>query len=211
MSVRIAKNQWVLTSAIFFAMAIPFAMLGGTSHERVASEERELPGGVLDAEMYDLPWLIGEWQHVAGGDESRFSIERNDVGIYSVHSDQSHLAGSTLYLIRSGCERLAIVEFSERGGDMVMFARVSGYSERLSLDLIPAVFPQAWTDPFLHEQFDYEGGGELPKEHRLAALALFADSIDAKGTFMEQDLTFYRPFSLKEMRSMLQDSLRSED
>lgn len=205
MSDGILKIQWWLLCALLFAM------LGTASANRAEPETQELPGGILKAEMYDLPWLVGDWQHVAGGDESRFSIERSERGIYSLNSDQSPLAGSNLYLIRSGCERLAIVEFSERGGGMVMFARVSGFTERLSLDLIPAIFPQAWNDPTLHNHFDFDGGGELPKEHRLAALALFAESIDTKGTFMEQDLTFYRPVSLREMRSMLEELGETED
>ena len=86
-----------------------------------------------------------------------------------------------------------------------MFARVSGFSERLSLDLIPVVFPMAWSDPEIHKVMGIERDGELPKEHRLAALALFAETIDTKGTFMEQDLTFYRPISLREMREMLNE------
>lgn len=163
-------------------------------------EVRELPGGIINPEMFDVGWIEGEWEHVFGGEDRQIEIERVEKGVYTV-SAENFLQLSRIYLIRAGCERVVILESVREGAEgQVMFARLSGYSERLTLDLFPAIFPLAWTDPELMQMMGVKVQDELPKEHRLAALSLFAESIDKKGTFMEQDLTFYRPIVLQEMR-----------
>ena len=165
-------------------------------------EVRELPGGILNPEMFDVGWIEGEWEHVFGGEDRQMEIERVEKGVYAVNAD-NFMELSKIYLIRAGCERVAILESASEDAEVqVMFARLSGYSERLTLDLFPAIFPLAWTDPELMRMMGVEVQDELPKEHRLGALTLFAESIDKKGTFMEQDLTFYRPIVMQEMREM---------
>lgn len=173
-------------------------------------EARELPGGIINPEMFDVGWIEGEWEHVFGGEDRQIEIKRVEKGVYSVKAENS-MGFSRIYLIKAGCERVAILESVQEGAeDPVMFARLSGYSERLTLDLFPAIFPLAWTDPELMRRMGVEIQDELPKEHRLAALSLFAESIDKKGTFMEQDLTFYRPITLREMREMMAEERQKD-
>ena len=188
---------------IVLALVCGVIGLGMRAEPAPEGEVRELPGGILNPEMFDVGWIQGEWEHVFGGEGRQIEIERVEKGVYSVGAE-NFLGFSRIYLIKAGCERVAILESSREGAeDQVMFARLSGYSERLTLDLFPAIFPLSWTDPELMRLMGVEPQDELPKEHRLAALKLFADSIDTKGTFMEQDLTFYRPIALRELREMM--------
>ena len=201
--VSIASSHGCTRPSIALILILLFGAVAGLT---TIPEEpsNELPGGLVNAQRFDLAWIEGEWQHFARGVESQIQISRADTGVYTIESTDPTMGNSKLYLFRAGCERLALLEVGEPGTGQIMIARVSGYSERLSLDLVPAMFPMAWSDPELKAQLGVDADGELPKKYRLEAAEHLARSIDTKGTFMLQDLTYYRPESLQELRQSLE-------
>lgn len=200
--VSIASSRGCTRLSITILSILIFGAVAGLT-TTAAEPLNELPGGLVNAQRLDLAWIEGEWQHFARGVESQIEITRTDTGVYTIESADPMMDSSKLYLFRAGCERLALLEVGEPGTAQIMVARVSGYSERLSLDLVPAMFPMAWSDPELKAQLGVDAGGELPKEYRLEAVEHLAQSIDTKGTFMLQDFTYYRPESLQELRQSL--------
>lgn len=145
----------------------------------------------------DVRWLVGEWQFLHDSKEV-ILIERTGPGKYAISptKPESRFSKGSLNVFQIGCHRIAEVRWDTRQADNVGYAVLNGYAERLSLDLVPAIFPGAWRDPQLLKSLGLGPDQEVPPEMRNKAIAWFAEQIDSKGTLMHQDMTFYRPGSL---------------
>lgn len=100
---------------------------------------------------------------------------------------------TTLTVFALGEHRM--VEMSRRrapGNPITTFAVLSGNPSRFSLDVLPAVFPRAWSDAELLKQTGTPGVDVVPVSQRSQVLRYLITQLDTKGTLMWQDLTFFR-------------------
>ncbi len=155
------------------------------------------PAPTPDTEYVDVPWLAGEWHFLHDRSEV-ILIERTGPGQFTISptKPESRLTKGSLNVLQVGCHRIAEMHWDVQQPDNVAYAILSGYTHRLSLDFVPAIFPAAWRDPQLLESLDLAPDQEVPPELRGRAIAWLADQIDAKGTLLLQDMTFYRPGTL---------------
>tara|TARA_R110002111_G_C5966972_1_gene369990 strand:+ start:226 stop:828 length:603 start_codon:yes stop_codon:yes gene_type:complete len=190
------KFQLIFVFAIMLAAVFGFASRNAPSLPKGVTT----PGGLENVELVDIPWMIGDWVHAL--DHSKeMSIEHISLGTYSMKGHWM-FPDSTITVFNNGCDRL--VEFvmpddSPGRTEIVFYAKVNGYSQRLSMDLLPAVFPQAWSDLRILKAVGVDDKEEqVPQNHRSKALAYCVKMIDEEGVFMYQDLTFYRPSAFEE-------------
>jgi hypothetical protein len=155
----------------------------------------------VEVEPLTVQWVEGQWQALpdllrkGGNKKRRIIITRAESGEYVGAYDPPVPGEENRFVIfKADCYRIAQIESkSTQGPSSVMYAVLNGHSERLSLDFLPELFPQAWKSKELIEAVGAAGAEEVPVEKRLAAFAILAASIDEKGTFMRQDLTLVRP------------------
>jgi hypothetical protein len=148
-----------------------------------------IPGSTL----VDVRWLPGEWRFIHDLNEV-IRIEHVGLGRYTITpaTPESRFTSGTLAVFDLGCLRLVEVQWDVQQPDNVGYAVLNGYAQRLSIDVVPAIFPAAWRDPELLAELELEPGQEVAPEMRGPALSWFARQIDSRGTLMHQDMTFYQ-------------------
>lgn len=182
----------------------------GTERDRTREDQAEqqfgvtTPGGIEGVHLRDIRWIEGEWEHVAastfaedrGTAPSAFAlnIERTALGDYTTtFGDGAVIGFSNLTVFEHGCHLFAELRAHNAQIDRpaYIYATIEGHPERLSINLLPAVFPQAWQDRSLIDRLNIDAD-ELPTSRRAEALAILAESIEEQGTLFHQDLTYYR-------------------
>lgn len=170
------------------------------------AEPAQKPGRIkldcgVDVTPLEVKWLEGEWQALPDllmkdADKKRIvTIERTAGGEYVLTSDPpTPKQEARLIVFRADCYRLVQITMkTPTGAPSVLYAVLNGHSYRLSLDIVPAMFPQAWKSKKLIEAVGAKRADEVPVEKRLAALVTAANLIDEIGTLMHHDMTYIRP------------------
>jgi len=190
-----------------FVIAVSIMLLGvfgfATGSNLPPDEGGTSLGGLVNVDLVDIDWMEGDWVHVFDHSQE-ISIVRSELGIYTSASN-GPMNNNTITIINTGCERIAEFHMGGAGQQLVMYARVSGFSERVSFDMLPAMFPMAWSDKGLLESMGIVDQDEVPAHRRMEALGLLSKTIDEKGTFMRQDLTFYRPHAFEMLDDEMMD------
>ncbi|MBX3403467.1 MAG: hypothetical protein KF699_08670 [Phycisphaeraceae bacterium] len=148
----------------------------------------------LEVQPRRVKWLVGPWQF-AHDRTQQFEIKEEVAGTYLMTPKPAG-AGEEMRLIvfKVDCHRLVQMRSTAPNRPMIMtYALLSGHAERLSLDVLPAVFPAAWKDEALSAAIGSEDAGEVPVSKRIAALEWLVGQIDETGTLMRQDRTYFRP------------------
>lgn len=186
---------WHAVSAGILALASG-CCTGGTSNPRVPTSHLIAGLDIPETDLVDIRWMEGNWRRALESRELCL-ITREVPGVYLQQmTGENKSAKSTLTVFRVGQLNFCQIDATGSIGTerkQVLIAVVNGYSERLSLDVVPAVFPAVWRDSRLLAALRVEDLPEVPVPMRPHALTILASWINEMGTFMQQDLTYYRP------------------
>ncbi len=150
------------------------------------------PGGVAGVTLTDEDWFLGEWEPVFPR-TGPVEVTRRADGVCSMTEQGGLTLFSEMRVFEVEGRFIAEVLLDRGNGEtQMMYASLEGYSERLSVNFLPAMFPMAWEDSELAAMIPGIGT-PIPPERRAEALAVLAASVPEKGTFMLQDYTYYRP------------------
>lgn len=160
------------------------------------TDTRLLPTAVkledgLTVQPLAIKWMVGPWQH-AHDRTKRFEIKKHDTGAYLM-TPVGGGEGFRLTVFKMDCYRLVEMRSIAPGQAGRTYALLSGHAERLSLDALPATFPNAWRDKELIAAVGEGAFEELPATKRGEALVWLIGQLDEVGTLMKQDMTYFRP------------------
>ena len=196
------KIQLILGLAILLAAALGFASRNDPSSDQ--DQGITTPGGLEYVTLIDIPWIEGEWQSPIPGAKI-MTVTRISEGTYDLAIDQSDET-LRVTIIDAGCERF--VEFvSDTGGETaIVYARLNGHSERLSMDRLSAIFPMTWELQYMLDIMEIEGEEEVPLNRRIDGLLMLSSKIDEYGTMYKTDQTFFRPERIQRWTELKADN-----
>lgn len=182
---------------------------GPTRTESRPAETKDIEldsvAGIPAHNPIDIPWIEGEWGTFYNVD-ALMTIERVAKGRYRLAAEGGPPAwgGGELRVYEIGCHRVGVLGMAtpdqpQSLPNSTLVFRITGFKGRLSLDAIPAPFPMAWSAEPLKEHLGIKGGGEVPPERRIEAIEWMLSLIDERGTFMNQDMSYYRFGDLQEI------------
>ena len=183
------RFQLIFVLAILLAAAFGFASQNEPSSDQ--DQGITTPGGLEHVTLIDIPWIEGEWLSPIPG-APKMTVTRISQGTYDLSTERREEI-QRVTIIDAGCERFVEFIGTFGGETAITYARLNGHSERLSMDMLSAVFPMTWGFDHMLDMLEIEGQAEVPQNRRIEGLLLLSSKIDEYGTLYKSDQTFFRP------------------